>query len=379
MAVKFEYDNQKVLILNVYMPYDDRSHGENYECFLSHLGLIHSLIQDSDTSCAFVIGDWNANISNNSIFGNELLSFCSDFNYVLSDVNILGQTDNNFTFYSESHSTTSWLDHCLSTVQGHNTISSVNILHDFHTSDHFPISVALNIDNLPYFDPEVTKTKGKCKWYLADEDSLKSYYTDSNELLSKIVLPNSLLHCNNMNCDSLQHKHDINSLFNEIVSCLSHAAVCNISHSSVDNVKFNVPGWNDIVKDAHSEARLAFKLWANASKPRQGSIFRNMQLSRANFKYALRCCRNNERKIKADALASDLLNKDIVQFWKHVDMQSSNKLPLANTVGGATGHNNIASMWCSHFKDLFTNVKSETDKDYALNGVSDIKKMYYFV
>ena len=264
--------------------------------------------------------------------------------------------------------------------------------------------------------------------YLADEDSLKSYYTDSNALLSKIVLPNSLLHCNNMNCDSLQHKHDINSLFNEIVSCLSHAAVCNISHSSVDNVKFNVPGWNDIVKDAHSEARLAFKLWANASKPRQGSIFRNMQLSRANFKYALRCCRNNERKIKADALASDLLNKDIVQFWKHVDMQSSNKLPLANrlafklwanaskprqgsifrnmqlsranfkyalrccrnnerkikadalasdllnkdivqfwkhvdmqssnklplanTVGGATGHNTIASMWCSHFKDL---------------------------
>ena len=151
-------------------------------------------------------------------------------------MNILGQTDNNFTFYSESHSTTYWLDHCLSTVQGHNTISSVNILHDFHTSDHFPISVALNIDNLPYFDPEVTKTKGKCIWYLADEDSLKSYYTDSNELLSKIVLPNSLLHCNNMNCDSLQHKHYINSLFNEIVSCLSHAAVCNISHSSVDNV-----------------------------------------------------------------------------------------------------------------------------------------------
>ena len=35
-------------------------------------------------------------------------------------------------------------------------------------------------------------------------------------------------------------------------------------------------------------------------------------------------------------------------------MQSSNKLPLANTVGGATGHNNIASMWCSHFKDFIT-------------------------
>ena len=62
-----------------------------------------------------------------------------------------------------------------------------------------------------------------------------------------------------------------------------------------------------------------------------------MQFSRENFKYVLQCCRNNERRIKADALASDLLNKDIAQFWKHVDMQSSNKLSLANTVGEPLG------------------------------------------
>ena len=42
--------------------------------------------------------------------------------------------------------------------------------------------------------------------------------------------------------------------------------IFNISHSSVDNIKFNVPGWNDIVKDVHNEARLAFKLWANLVK-----------------------------------------------------------------------------------------------------------------
>ncbi len=29
----------------------------------------------------------------------------------------------------------------------------------------------------------------------------------------------------------------------------------------------NTPGWNEYVKDAHSEARDAFKLWILSSKP----------------------------------------------------------------------------------------------------------------
>ena len=70
----------------------------------------------------------------------------------------------------------------------------------------------------------------------------------------------------------------------------------------------------------------------NASKPRQGDIFRNMQLSRANFKYALRWCKKNDETVKADAVAFDVL-------------------------GGATGHTNIADMWHSHVKELFSTVK----------------------
>ena len=31
-------------------------------------------------------------------------------------------------------------------------------------------------------------------------------------------------------------------------------------------------GWNDYVKDAHSEARDAFKLWVRSSKPRPGAV-----------------------------------------------------------------------------------------------------------
>ena len=55
MGPKFAYNAQMLLILNIYMPFDDGCHGDNYECFWSHLGyytllskimtpLVHSLL-----------------------------------------------------------------------------------------------------------------------------------------------------------------------------------------------------------------------------------------------------------------------------------------------------------------------------------------------
>ena len=76
----------------------------------------------------------------NRKFGNELITFCSDEGLVLSDVNFLGKNNdasNTFTFVSEVHHSVSWLDHCISNVEGHNKISSMEILYSCTGSDHF--------------------------------------------------------------------------------------------------------------------------------------------------------------------------------------------------------------------------------------------------
>ena len=62
----------------------------------------------------------------------------------------------------------------------------------------------------------------------------------------------------------------------------------------------NIPGWNDIIKAAHSDARDAFKFWIRSSKPRQGEVFDSMRISRAKFKYLLRKCRREEAPNRAD-------------------------------------------------------------------------------
>ena len=66
------------------------------------------------------------------------------------------------------------------------------------------------------------------------------------------------------------------------------------------------------MKDAHSEARDAFKLWVRSSKLRQGDVFQSMKQSRARFKFKLRQCKRDEARVRADILANDLVKLDAV-------------------------------------------------------------------
>ena len=115
----------KFSILNVYLPYDD---GVNMDIYQSYLAKIDVQIGRSYYACA--IGDFNANISsNNHRFGKELLDFCSSENLILSDK--LLAPINTFTFASEAHGSTAWLDHIVSSKNVHAIINKVRIDYDF--------------------------------------------------------------------------------------------------------------------------------------------------------------------------------------------------------------------------------------------------------
>ena len=53
-----------------------------------------------------------------------------------------------------------------------------------------------------------------------------------------------------------------------------------------------------------------------------------MRTSRLRFKYALRQCQNNDKIMRADALARSLYCKDSVSFWKGVRGVNCNNIPL---------------------------------------------------
>ena len=125
-----------------------------------------------------------------------------------------------------------------------------------------------------------------------------------------------------------------------------------------------------LVKAAHSDARDTFKFWVRSSKPSHGEVFDSMRISSAKFKYLLRKCRREKATIRADILASDLSNNDSALFWKHVSKQNNGSLKLADTVGGATGHAAVASMWNGHYSQLFNCVKGDRHKSDVLDAIN---------
>ena len=226
-------------------------------------------------------------------------------------------------------------------------------------------------------DMQGSDSQSTLNWGKAS-DSERSAYTDNcSELLGNIQLPREAVCCSLASCDDVSHIHSIASLYSDIVNCLHCAAsgVIPITKCNCMSDEHNTPGWND-VKDAHSEARDAFKLWVQSSKPRQGDVFQSMKQSRARFKFKLRQCKREEARVRADILANDLVKRNTTQFWKHVSKQHRRCIIPADTVGGATGRDSIACMWKTHYANLFNCVDSASDKESVLDTISRVSNVH---
>ena len=93
-----------------------------------------------------------------------------------------------------------------------------------------------------------------------------------------------------------------------------------------------------------------------------------MRTSRAQFKYALRIAKRNEETARADALARDLYDKDIDEFWSSVRQLNRNSSLLSNCIDGVTGEKNISNYWKEHFYNLLNCNGNDTDTKHKVIG-----------
>jgi hypothetical protein len=265
--------------------------------------------------------------------------------------------DGSYTYISSAHGTTSWLDPIVTTQNGRSNILNTEILYGVSTYDHLPMLVEVRGNVTPVCIPKVASELFTFNWHKASSHDLKLYLNNTDKFLSKIQLPVEALTCTDPNCKNYLHAALIDSFYSDIVTALSQSAEQSIPIRK-GAPDYQVPGWNTYVKDFHEVARSAYLAWHNSGKPRQGPVFDEMRFSRAKFKYAFRYGRNLEGVAKADAMAAQLSNNDVKDFWKNVKQISQNKSVIANVVNGCTGEWDIAVMWENHYKQLFNSVNN---------------------
>ena len=89
--------------------------------------------------------------------------------------------DTSFTYVSDAWNTTSWLDHVVSTVDAHESIDSMMICYGLATSDHIPIAMVLNVDNVPTLSKnDESATEVKINWGKLSNNDVLKYCSYSN-------------------------------------------------------------------------------------------------------------------------------------------------------------------------------------------------------
>ena len=153
-----------------------------------------------------------------------------------------------------------------------------------------------------------------------------------------------------------------NALRSTSTSCIPTSG-CNRSS------QFVVPGWNDVVKDAHTDARHAYVTWRKCG---QGPVCELMRTTRLRFKYALRQCHATEDTARADALAKHMSEKDTMSFWRSVKANSKS-VPLTHTIYGVTGNDNISEMWHKHYNGILNCVGNDSKMGDVLSILDNIR------
>ena len=95
----------------------------------------------------------------------------------------------------------------------------------------------------------------------------------------------------------------IDAYYSSVMTCISNACKMNlpVRHVGSGN-RYAIAGWNDYIHEKHNMARNAYMQWIMIGRPRCGQEYMGMRRTRAQFKLALRYCKQHEEMIRADAL-----------------------------------------------------------------------------
>ena len=372
VAIEINVGTNKLVLLNVYMPYQC---AQNKEQYIDNLWKINSFVDSLQNTNFMIIGDWNANLreNGNSLFGPTMLDFCNENNLAISTKSLLPADSYTHVSVRGENIFKTWIDHVVSSNDLHSAIDHIEILYNVTDDDHIPFIVHLNVEDIPKITNETNDLVPNINWNNVKDPELKKYFQNTCESLREIEIPTNALSCKDLNCNNTSHNRDLCRFYEAIIDSICQAGLHLTNNKSSVNYTQR-PGWTEYVSDLYDYSKTCRRIWLNANEPRQGTIHDEYVKSRTRFKYALRYISRNEDQLRKDALAKKLSSKKINEFWKEVSITNNCKTPLPDSIATANGPIEIAELWREHFKDIFNCLK---DKDvshtvYNLNDSNGI-------
>ena len=345
IGITLNFEKNIILLLNVYLPCYKKDNVSTVE-FICTLAEIEAIIKDTKHNSRILMGDFNTNLDD-SCFGKILRDFINNNNLIVADKVL---PEDNFTYLSPGHNTTSWLDHVICSQDLQIDISDFSILYELCLMDHFPLSCVLNLNTKSCYNLHEIKINNFVYWNKLSKNDFNEYKSNIDFLCNSSCFVNhSLIFCNNYNCKNVNHLIGLDNFYEFL---------CNMLHISskkftVGNKKLKkcIPDWNNSIKPFFQEARDKFIIWKLNGREKEGNRLDEMKRTRAKFKYELKKSRANENEIRDKKLVDSFKNKNMKSFWHQIG-NKNNKLNCATVIENETDEKKIAEQFAKKYKEV---------------------------
>ncbi len=361
MALKINMNNLCYLLVNVYMPYDDRSIDSLVQ-FRSICAQIEDIALSEPIQGLVLAGDFNAD-PNKGRFWEELSIFMNGLNLFLAD-SVLPM--DSFTYLSPAHGSTSWLDHVI--VSDSVMVSDVNIQYGLSIFDHFPVTFVMHVPVCVINDNCINdncisdiNVKDFILWdKMSPNDRIQ--FCEKVEFSLDELVNNDAFVCSEPNCCSILHINVLNNAYSYFIDHLK-AASSNFTMRNKESKYVSVPGWNLKCKELYNKAREAFFVWNKSGRIRDGPDYLTMRSARSDFKNTLKKCKMDEDKIRKEKLASSFALKNKNTFWKDVKKLKLKAKPIVQNMDNLSHPNEIVNLFDSKFKLIFDDKTCQSIND----------------
>jgi len=368
-------DGDTLLIINCYLPCDNRSKTVVDPKYKECLNVIDHTIMDTEHDMCILVGDFNTDFSRDNAHSHAL-------NSLIEKHSLLRTYDSNKHTFRTPDGFTSCIDHFFALPSQKITAKHFDIIdYKVNLKPHGHLPLYLELDG--FVDTCVTNIIPEDNEKHIQWDKIETYeaYKEciENILISGVtdhMLDLDCFNCDDITCKNTEHKCQLS----EALAILTD--MCIESGKLTLPCKSNraMPFWNDEVQQLKDNSMFWGSLWKENGKPSTGEIHNVYINTRKKYHAKINELKNTKEINRRAKMAESCANNNSRNVWGELKKIDGTRKAIPPHVDGFHSYKDICKLFCTKYKHLYNSVPSvNSDIESRINNLIESNKKYEYV
>ena len=351
-------DGSKTLVINIYMPCDNRSMSSVAHEYEKCIETLDELLISVAYNDVIIGGDMNTDNARNNAHAKCLSDFCARNS--LKNLWNEKLCNDKFTYISSDLNAKSCIDHFLISrtvpVLGFNVIEEV-----INPSNHLPIQCIIKCDTMRIKSDHAQKTQTHNIAWHRISDKMSSQFQDKvNKSVQRV--PQHLylcLNCKDTNCQSHGHKQALDKLCDHMENMLVNNAMQCFPKTKKRHA---LPYWNEKVQPLKNESIFWHWMWRECGQPATGVVTDTYKRCKRKYHAAIKDLKRQQNELRNARMAESIARNNSRDLWKELNKMKPRCKVIPPQVDGNADNKLVCKLFAQKYETLLNSVPADGGK-----------------